>query len=362
MSAFTRVFLVLLRLAMGWHFMIEGIEKIQSVDLVGTTTTNRPWTSAAYLREASGPAAPYFHRLAGDLDDQALALFEVKPLPEGQDAARVPPRQRISPMLDEAWNQYLDNLEAHYKKTAHALTEHELKLARSRMDQAKDQAVRWLLGDDRKSDRTVERSFGDSATVKVVETSLSRLNDYRDRVKQLHQILEVKLPAFNGDVEKQRIGTLKAEIGRLRSELLADLEIPMKEALATVLTEDQKKEGPIQEEHTSAVSDWRSWNQLEWIDGMTRYGLTAIGACLILGLFTRTACLGGAAFLLLFYLALPSLPWVPVNPRAEGHYLFINKNIIEMLALLTLATTRSGRWFGLDGLLYCLMPWRRAAK
>ena len=30
--------------------------------------------------------------------------------------------------------------------------------------------------------------------------------------------------------------------------------------------------------------------------------------------------------------------------------LFINKNLIEMIALLALATTRSGEWVGLDGL------------
>jgi uncharacterized membrane protein YphA (DoxX/SURF4 family) len=80
---------------------------------------------------------------------------------------------------------------------------------------------------------------------------------------------------------------------------------------------------------------------------------------LLLGLLTRPACLAGAGLLLLFYLAMPPLPGVPDPPRAEGHYLFINKNVIEMLALLVLATTRSGTWFGLDGLLQFLNPFRR---
>jgi uncharacterized membrane protein YphA (DoxX/SURF4 family) len=106
------------------------------------------------------------------------------------------------------------------------------------------------------------------------------------------------------------------------------------------------------------ASHWWAQDRLAWIDAITRYGLTAVGACLLLGLFTRTACLAGAAFLLLFYLAMPALPWLPESARTEGHYVFVNKNIIEMLALLTLATTRSGRWAGLDGLLYCLAPWR----
>jgi hypothetical protein len=51
---------------------------------------------------------------------------------------------------------------------------------------------------------------------------------------------------------------------------------------------------------------------------------------------------------------MPPWPGLPDNPRAEGHYLYINKNLIEMLALLALATTRSGRWAGLDALFaYC---------
>jgi hypothetical protein len=57
-------------------------------------------------------------------------------------------------------------------------------------------------------------------------------------------------------------------------------------------------------------------------------------------------------------LASPALPWVPENLRAEGHYLWVNKNIIEMLALLALMTLPTGRWLGLDGLIYVLMPWR----
>jgi hypothetical protein len=80
------------------------------------------------------------------------------------------------------------------------------------------------------------------------------------------------------------------------------------------------------------------------------------------GLLTRSACVAGAGFLLLFFLAMPAFPWLLENPKAEGHYLYLNKNIIEMFALLTLATTRSGRWLGLDGLLQFLNPrrWRSA--
>ena len=105
-------------------------------------------------------------------------------------------------------------------------------------------------------------------------------------------------------------------------------------------------------------TSFRSMTALEWTDWTTRWGVFLVGVCLLLGLFSRSACVVGAGFLLMFYLSMPPLPGLPDNPKAEGTYLFINKNLIEMLALLTLATTASGRWVGLDGLLYCLNPFR----
>ncbi len=52
------------------------------------------------------------------------------------------------------------------------------------------------------------------------------------------------------------------------------------------------------------------------------------------------------------YLTIPPWPWLPTPPMSEGSYLFVNKNVVEMLALCVLATTYTGRWFGVDGLIY----------
>ena len=62
----------------------------------------------------------------------------------------------------------------------------------------------------------------------------------------------------------------------------------------------------------------------------------------------------------MFFVAMPPLPYLPESPRAEGHYLYINKNIIEALALLSLAFLPTGRWAGVDGILQFLNPlnWR----
>jgi uncharacterized membrane protein YphA (DoxX/SURF4 family) len=102
---------------------------------------------------------------------------------------------------------------------------------------------------------------------------------------------------------------------------------------------------------------WYDWDSLNWIDFLTRWGVTLIGCCLLVGLFTRSACALGALFLLTIFLAQPAIPRLPIPPDEETHYQLIFKTLIEMVALLALATTASGRWVGLDGLVRCLLPW-----
>jgi uncharacterized membrane protein YphA (DoxX/SURF4 family) len=78
------------------------------------------------------------------------------------------------------------------------------------------------------------------------------------------------------------------------------------------------------------------------------YGLTLIGLALIIGLFTRVASWCGATMLLMYYLAYPPFVGYSYGAIAEGNYLIVNKNLIELFALLTLAFTQSGEFFGLD--------------
>ena len=83
------------------------------------------------------------------------------------------------------------------------------------------------------------------------------------------------------------------------------------------------------------------------------WAILAIGVCLMLGLFTRLAALGGACFLLFVVLSQPAYPGgFPLDPPQLGHALLVNKDFIEMIALLLIASTRLSRWTGLDFFLY----------
>ena len=334
----TAYFLVCLRLAIGWHFIIEGYDKIESV-WRGPSEISRPWSSEQYLREASGPFGGQFRKIAGDPDEQLLALLDVK------NRKADPAAERLSPALNDQWEAYFQQFTEHF-----GVRDEQRTKARDLFENHKNALGRWLV----EGSKPVEKTFI-SGNVKVPMTTPERIAAYKAKLKDVRDMLEKELPAFEKDVLQNKVNAAKAELRKARADLQGDLNdafAKMQKELDGVLTTEQKEKG-------TAPRTANANTQLQWVDWLTRWGLFAVGLCLLIGLFTRPACLSGAALLLLFYLAMPPLPGLPDVPRAEGHYLFINKNLIEMLALLALATTRSSTWFGLDGLLQFLNPFRR---
>jgi thiosulfate dehydrogenase [quinone] large subunit len=91
---------------------------------------------------------------------------------------------------------------------------------------------------------------------------------------------------------------------------------------------------------------------------ITMWGLTIVGLLLILGLFTRIASLGGIMFLLLFYFANPPFVGYFYSLPTEGSYLIVNKNLVELLALVVIFFTGSGRFAGLDRIVHGLFTRR----
>jgi thiosulfate dehydrogenase [quinone] large subunit len=86
---------------------------------------------------------------------------------------------------------------------------------------------------------------------------------------------------------------------------------------------------------------------LPWIDGAVAVALVVAGLMLMLGLLTQLGCAVAALLLTAFYLSAIPLTGLPL-PRAEGTYLIVNKNLIELFAVLVLMAFRTGRMAGLD--------------
>ncbi len=136
----------------------------------------------------------------------------------------------------------------------------------------------------------------------------------------------------------EKMHWLRAEARGFLGEL-DEMERGLHHAMWDVLDEPQKQRGflPV------------GWTRTDLLDFAVTWGLTAIGVCLILGLFTRPAALGGAVFLVFVLLTQPPWPTIyPPAPEVVGHALVVDKNFVEMVALLLLATTAVGRWGGLD--------------
>ena len=86
------------------------------------------------------------------------------------------------------------------------------------------------------------------------------------------------------------------------------------------------------------------------MDALNKWGLVLIGAALLLGFMSRLAAFFGAVLLLLFYLANPPLLGLESAVPTEGSYLFVNKVLIEMVAMLVLLAFPTSHLIGLDRL------------
>jgi len=95
-------------------------------------------------------------------------------------------------------------------------------------------------------------------------------------------------------------------------------------------------------------------DQLRNPDKLVTYACIAIGFCLIIGLFTPLAGLGGAAFLAMIVAS--RLEWsgyyLPPTHPSQGNSMFVTKEFIEMMACFVLAATPVGRWGGVDFILH----------
>ena len=105
----------------------------------------------------------------------------------------------------------------------------------------------------------------------------------------------------------------------------------------------------------SGFSEWIISNSsvLNVVDFLNTWGLIAIGAGLILGLFARTAAIAGSLLLLMYYLNNPPLIGLEYSLPTEGNYLVVSKTLIEAAALFVLALFPTSSIFGLDLFIPC---------
>jgi uncharacterized membrane protein YphA (DoxX/SURF4 family) len=315
-----RIFLVLLRVVIGWHCFVEGMDKLH----------NPAWSSEAYLRESVGPLAGTYRWLAGDrLLDRLVG-----------DKDQAPPGLALD------FDAYTTAFVAH-----HGLTGKDAERAEDVARQGKSKAVTWLTS----GTEVVTKIAAYPPALKIDMTMSQRLEEY-NRLQARVAEAEQMLPTSDKDILK-RYTDAKANLNKWRGELKKSYEVQyagFKKSLLDVLTPEQKKDAtPVPEPVRWPMP---AWGVLEWSDLAVEWGLIVIGAGLMVGLFSRLCSFAGALLILSFFLAMPPLPGWPESPRLEGHYLFLNKTFIEVLALAALTFLPTGRWAGIDSFLPLLWP------
>ncbi len=178
-------------------------------------------------------------------------------------------------------------------------------------------------------------------TVRDLKETQARLRDWvaanrDDLVNHIHQwrrlVSQRDAPTGDMPFEQKRTAEKQSGLAGEASGWLAEvkaLEHDFHDRLEDDLSDDQRARPPLAERGSP----------IERVDRTTTYVILGVGLLLLVGLFTRLACLAGAAFLLSVVAMQPF--WV-----AGAAPTF--KETIEMVALVMLATTPVGRWAGLD--------------
>jgi uncharacterized membrane protein YphA (DoxX/SURF4 family) len=276
--------------ALDWMYVHEEVLRL------ATEQSESPrFSSLAYLQGSAGPLRGLFRGMVPDID----GLERLRP-------------ETMQARLDARYEQLL----RHYASAGYPFNQDQ----RNRLAAVRDELRRTSAELLRDSDFE------------------ARLQDYRlllDRVKH-------DGPHAATAFEYERLDASRKKLDEIAGQLLSYVDEPLIELTiraVNIATVEQMRAG--QPPPPPA--------QTRWIDLAMEWGLVAIGLCLLLGLFTPMAAFAAAAQLLVFYLASPPWPGLPAASLG-GHYMYIDRNLIEMVAALGVAFAGTG-WAGLDAYL-----------
>ncbi|MEN1680003.1 MAG: hypothetical protein AAGJ46_10440 [Planctomycetota bacterium] len=315
--------LVLLRLAIGWHFYSEGVEKLEP-----------GFTSAGLLRDAKGPLAPTFQSFAPPAPGYAEHFAQP------QAAGLSSDQQTEQAEWQQAYNKRLAEYKA-AKETPlaefppHAPYTEWASVIAEEWEAKRDQAIK--LGakteDAEQAYRETRQRLAD-----YFAGEADAIEEWRHELWRLEQ-MKAKPGAESLAFQQERIAGKRGETGRkglswayavdgFEEQYVADLA-----GLAT-------KDDSI----AAVVAELRTRSPLDWINPTVTCVVLGVGVCLMLGLATRVAAVAGAGFLLSVMASQP--PWV-----ADANTQYFGYQIAEFAALLVLAATAAGRWYGIDSVL-----------
>jgi uncharacterized membrane protein YphA (DoxX/SURF4 family) len=312
--------LVALRLALGFHFLYEGVWKIKPFDRFSASHPE-DFTAEPFLTQAKGPISGLFYAMLPDVNGRERL----------QIASDAKGRISIdSSAITQRWKDIRHDFLSHYQPPRSA-------------DAAAQASYERLA-------RAAERTYNDFLA-KAENYLKANTDEIVAHFGALDRFESDKERNQEASYQKQRHWDRMMELRHEADKWIKDLgdqETAFKNSLYSLLDEQQAQLGRV-------PASWNPlrWERMEQINFAVTYGLTAIGLCLILGLGTPAAALGGAAFMCFVVMTQPAFAaFYPPDPHVVGHALFVNKDFVEMVALLVVAASAAGRWGGLDYFLY----------
>ncbi len=374
------VLLVALRVATGWHFFSQGVDHYQDPN----------WSSEGFLRQAKGPWADFytsktpdfhgFHELVShpwqdpnqaraqpetakkkssnnEQAPPAKAPNEGNPQPsdpaeksaaqagapkDDRSAAKLPTEGDPSPepKVDPATKRAADKLQEDLALSRPVYETFANRVVDDWNERGRQIAAHYSFNDEQKQTANAVFERYKRGLLDYLGSIESDLILYQRELRRLDQ-----MQSFHGSTDipfaSQRLAEKRREVANQPNAWLADvrrMEREFNQDIAAIATEEQAKQGELSQPES----------ELKRNDRILVWAMMICGGCLIVGLFTRIAAVACAAFLFMVIMSQP--PWVPGTITTLFPY-----QLVEMLALLTLAATAVGRWGGLDFFLHFLI-------
>lgn len=334
------ILIVILRIAIGWHYFYEGLHKMHP---------RADFTAKGFLGQAKGPTADLYYAMLPDL--------------LGEKRLRIAPKEDVE---DFEYTEYIEKVETSGDFMGSNTVESK-KVVVKNLPTFPVYEKAWSEFRDRYKTKVKL----DEEDIKRVDSIyghyITALREYAAEVEEdvdgyrrsLERFREEKRQKTN-DTPHQRERNWDKEMGyRAEAELwmneLDNMGVGLQSALGYVFSPELSGTPSklITDPEKAIIPNPVVDSQMRLLDLSVTYGLTAIGLCMILGFCNRLASLGAAVFLT--NVVLSQFPWpgiYPPTPSMIGNFLFVNKDLVELIACLVLASLPAGRWGGLDFFLW----------
>jgi uncharacterized membrane protein YphA (DoxX/SURF4 family) len=314
LGSFAVLALVFLRLAIGWHFFSEGVEKIDRDPQTGRYRIG--FSAAGFLAQARGPLEKMYHSLAPDGHDwQTLLAVPHQNLPPAAEEPKAggdqAPYQNWFARIVADWHAILDQAIA-----LPGLSEQQVRAARAAFELRERQLKDYLASEE--------------GAISQYQHELWRLREWQAQPE-----------ATGAPFAQERIAKKDAETTAAAKAWVAQVD-QLQQGLVEDLRQSLQPEQPTTTTHDAAIDaavTIPEQQRLQRVNLAATVLTLGVGICLLLGLFTRLASLAAAVFLLSIIATQP--PWLAAAEPTIYQ-------TVELAAVLVLAGTGAGRWLGLD--------------